>query len=1228
MQQLYAQLLQPLFHGGRGDEMKRLNQGPGVRSKAKKPRHGANDVYEALRQVMERGYVTEDDVSQLYHVGRPACQGCRTNTRDNPNCFCGLVPPVGSLRNQGLWKKVPDAVRLLGEDPSNLRRAGADPVGLMNLQATCYMNSVVQCLYMIEGFRRGVFEAEAELLRHFPVVRELGRVFAELQAGRQAVASPADLAAALQLNSGVQQDGQEFMDLLLSHLKDALKGSRSPAVHSLVQDLFRGTFSYVTRCLSCGCVSDSSEQLEDFYQLVLNLKGFASLEESLGAYLKEERLDGENQYFCEHCRARTDAVRCVKLRTLPPVLNFQLMRFIYNAKAASKKKVTSRFAFPYSINLGPVVSGTESSRAPSHAGSSPAPAAGATPAADAGSALYELTAVVVHKGSLASSGHYIGHIKDVATGKWWKFDDEQVTGLDQHPLGDAEPGSGGAGAPDDQAGSSGARQSAAAAEPRRLEPAHAALAEANESTARLTSGDAYMLIYTQQGLARPGGGNLRLSEHLLEEVERKNANFDERCRKFDARRAAEAAAVLERQHEVRRVLGGAPAGGDEAGGGYCWISWEWLKGWADGSLPSGAIDNSPLLCSHSRLSPAKLTAMKRISLATWELLHSKYGGGPRLDDSSDCSACILEAAEHAHIRRLIDEQQSLSGSVADGKASFLISRSWLAQWKKRAVMDPPSEADAAPTAALECTHGSLLPEHAPGAKRQAVSGDVWGYLRRLHASVAGEGARGDMPFPVGTEECTLCEVEFLTDAAKQDELRQVKLEQKQRHEELLSRRSLQLLHDNCYYLLPTAWLEAWRAYVATNGKNTVAVAPPQGLAEALQTAKCTKHGGLVQPVPKLGSSRGKIFQRAAQDDVFTVVSASDWQGLAAEYGAGDRHGIRAMLASPSCARTDIVTCGGQPGAERTLERVIVIGGKLDLVKVPKKREARAAAGKEIEFDQVSAPQLITVPEVCDDCRREQRSIELAQKLDFSDKEITVELVTGKAPPPSMLATTASVADAERRSRRPRKASALTGGRVALRVSANTTVRTLKLQLWEAFGIVKENQRVGFGDKELDSDDARLADFNVVPDSRLWVVNTGQHENRDIAEDLPDEEGGSGETEEGFKGTCLLGPEPESPTGLCLQPITEIPGRTLGRGDGSSGDRMPQSNPHSRDFPEEGSWHPVSGGSVGTAYSETGHDRELLSEQKACKPPEAASLSGAAGRVHFAPLRAYAVDQSV
>ncbi|OMO61952.1 Peptidase C19, ubiquitin carboxyl-terminal hydrolase 2 [Corchorus capsularis] len=147
--------------------------------------------------------------------------------------------------------------------------------------------------------------------------------------------------------------------------------------------------------------------MEDFYELELNVKGLKTLDESLDDYLNlsVEELHGDNQYFCESCK-RVDASRSIKLRKLPDVLNIQLKRYDFLQKTTTKKKISSVFSFPGELDMRGRLS------EPSQV-----------------ELIYELSAVLIHRGTAANSGHYIAHIKDENTGQWWEFDDEHVSNL-------------------------------------------------------------------------------------------------------------------------------------------------------------------------------------------------------------------------------------------------------------------------------------------------------------------------------------------------------------------------------------------------------------------------------------------------------------------------------------------------------------------------------------------------------------------------------------------------------------------------------------------------------------------------------------------------------------------------------------------------------------------------------------------------------------------------------
>ena len=49
-------------------------------------------------------------------------------------------------------------------------------------------------------------------------------------------------------------------------------------------------------------------------------------------------------------------------------------------------------------------------------------------------AVYDLVAVLLHRGASAFAGHYVSIVKDEKTGTWWKYDDDVVTDMGVHPF--------------------------------------------------------------------------------------------------------------------------------------------------------------------------------------------------------------------------------------------------------------------------------------------------------------------------------------------------------------------------------------------------------------------------------------------------------------------------------------------------------------------------------------------------------------------------------------------------------------------------------------------------------------------------------------------------------------------------------------------------------------------------------------------------------------------------
>ncbi|XP_028397917.1 ubiquitin carboxyl-terminal hydrolase 35-like [Dendronephthya gigantea] len=387
--------------------------------------------------------------------------------------------------------------------------------GLVNLGNTCYMNSILQCLFMLDVFRNHLFARPASQTRH-PVLYSLQDVITFLLLSKRNAVAPENFVRHSRppwFPARTQQDCCEFVHYLMDKLEEEDKSllqdkveTATPATN-IVEEHFKGVLCVTYECMTCG---NESKHKEDFTDILLafpevlpvnaetpnssnlptqeenpkSLKGgdqvrnlqdsrykedsfetskekasnvqtkpksstdspttvkqdvrnrcTFTINEMLDYFMKPEQLTGNNQYFCDECRANVDGERRVQITKLPKFLVLSLKRFSFDVKSQTKPKLLHVVDYPEELTFCSVgesillqsnkedeeiamkIDGEEDQ------------------AMDTSFSLYpyKLCSVVVHSGHTCEAGHYYSYALDTSRNgsdskrnQWYCFNDENT----------------------------------------------------------------------------------------------------------------------------------------------------------------------------------------------------------------------------------------------------------------------------------------------------------------------------------------------------------------------------------------------------------------------------------------------------------------------------------------------------------------------------------------------------------------------------------------------------------------------------------------------------------------------------------------------------------------------------------------------------------------------------------------------------------------------------------
>lgn len=185
----------------------------------------------------------------------------------------------------------------------------------------------------------------------------LKKLFTRLQLRIKSAEETRDLTKSFQWEGGEvfqQHDIQELCRVLF----DAIEQSLGPNTENFINSLYSGTQSSVVECLQCHQKSINESKYLDFnlpirndFERIYN----KNLEEAFLNYIRPEKLEKDNQYACDNCKSKVDALKYVKINTLPKILTVQFNRFEYDWQSDQRKKIHDYVTFPQVLNLNPVI---------------------------------------------------------------------------------------------------------------------------------------------------------------------------------------------------------------------------------------------------------------------------------------------------------------------------------------------------------------------------------------------------------------------------------------------------------------------------------------------------------------------------------------------------------------------------------------------------------------------------------------------------------------------------------------------------------------------------------------------------------------------------------------------------------------------------------------------------------------------------------------------------------
>ncbi|XP_063312462.1 ubiquitin carboxyl-terminal hydrolase 38-like [Pelobates fuscus] len=342
-------------------------------------------------------------------------------------------------------------------------------IGLINLGNTCFMNSVLQALFMAADFRRYVLSVNLSGCQS--LMEKFKHLFKKLShTNKQIAYAPCKFFMASRppgSSPNSQEDSAEYLRFLLNRLQEEEKSTHNSTPRStelgkeektVIESMFGGKLKTNTWCKTC---KSTSHKREDFTDLPLAFSSFVkpapvmacsteekhydsvtinmtpaaesptsniscqktgeektqetpTVKDLLTSFLAPEVLDGDNKYQCQTCASLQTAERTKMIVEEPQYLILTLLRFAYDTICNVKCKILDPVSIPLVLDLPVERSTSRAASADQTLENENRRPEVEDLSHNQKKVPYVLNSVVVHSGLSSDSGHYYSYARDIS----------------------------------------------------------------------------------------------------------------------------------------------------------------------------------------------------------------------------------------------------------------------------------------------------------------------------------------------------------------------------------------------------------------------------------------------------------------------------------------------------------------------------------------------------------------------------------------------------------------------------------------------------------------------------------------------------------------------------------------------------------------------------------------------------------------------------------------------